>query len=108
MQGNWAQLLLFVAVSLAVAWLCVTLLGRRYFDLCLRQGEQATRRRALRTTEKTWRQRSPFEAILRREINEVLKTPVYAFNCLSGVLMIPIMCIAMVVASAPPPSLARY
>lgn len=99
LTGDWAQLLLFVAVSLAVAWLCVTLLGRRYFDLCLRQDEQATRRRALRTTDKTWHQRSPFEAILRREINEVLKTPVYAFNCLSSVLMIPIMCVAMVVGS---------
>lgn len=97
LQGDGAQLLLFATVSMGVAWLCVALLGGRYFDICLRQGEQSTRRRALRTTDRTWKQRSPFEAILCREINEVLKTPVYAFNSLAGVVIVPIMFVSMTV-----------
>lgn len=93
--GDWGQFMLLVLCCAVVSCALIYLLGGSYLNVCLRQGEQGSRKRAVKTTNRTWKVRSPLMALFHREWTEVLKTPTYAFNSFSGVIMVPLMLFAM-------------
>ena len=93
--GDWGQFMLFVLCCAVASCAMIYLLGGSYLNVCLRQGEQGSRKRAAKITNRTWKVRSPLMALFHREWAEVLKTPTYAFNSFSGVIMVPIMLFAM-------------
>ena len=90
MNGSAGEFLLFVGVCAAAAALMMVLLGRVYLPICLRQTEQGVRRRHGARKAVQWKQRRPLWALVGREWNEIIKTPAYAFNCLSGVIIFPL------------------
>ncbi len=96
-QGEWGllSLALFLAVSAASAALPVLIAGR-YLQLAIQQSEvfQGTRRRKLRDGDLV-RRRSPVMALFVREWREVLRVPSYALNGLVGIVMLPIMMVAL-------------
>ena len=95
LQGNWAELMLLVAVCVAAVVLMLVLLGRNYLAICHGQAEHASRRRKVKTDDRTWRQRSVIAALFRKEWAAVIKSPVIAFNSLPGIIMFPLMfCVA--------------
>lgn len=93
--GDWGRFALFVLCCAVVSGALIYLLGGSYLNVCLRQGEQGSRKRAAKITDRTWKVRSPLMALFHREWAEVLKTPTYAFNSFSGVIMVPLMLFAM-------------
>lgn len=97
MSGNVLMLALFVAVSLAAITLVIALTGGSFQSVCMKHTEHGTNRKAApaKARNEDFSAVSPFKAILRRELNEILKTPVYLLNAVMGVLMMPIMLIAM-------------
>ena len=94
----WGQIALFAAVSLASLAAVVGLCGGGYMRLALRQAEiiqrvnSGARRRAAGR-----RVRSPFWALYRQEVREVLTVPTYATNCLTGVVMFPVLLVVMAI-----------
>ncbi|MBP3648618.1 MAG: hypothetical protein J6K73_02430 [Clostridia bacterium] len=89
-QGNWAEYGLFALCSLGSAALLLLLLGKDYLNVCLKQGEHATRKRKIKTGGKTWKQRSPLMAMFIKEWNAVIKNPTVAFNSLPSIFMFPL------------------
>ena len=89
-QGNWAEYGLFALCSLGSAALLLLLLGKDYLNVCLKQGEHATRKRKIKTGGKTWKQRSPLMAMFIKEWNAVIKNPTVAFNALPSIFMFPL------------------
>lgn len=91
-NGALGQLLLYVLVSVAAIALVVLLLGGSYMKLALRQQEAIGRinssRKRVRGKEDV---RKPVIALMWQEIRDVLTVPVYATNCLIGLLMMPLM-----------------
>ncbi|MBR6569826.1 MAG: hypothetical protein IKK75_05175 [Clostridia bacterium] len=101
LDGNAAMLLLFILVSAAGITLVIYLTGGSFQQICIRHTEHATARKRLRRRVKeSFDAATPFTAIFRREMNEVLKTPVYLLNGVMGVLMMPIMLVAMFVGAS--------
>lgn len=97
-NGSFLMLLLYAAVGAAAIALVIFLMGGSFQQVCLKHTEQGTRRKAglrLIRGREEYRAASPFMAIFRREMNEVLKTPIYLLNAVLGVLMMPIMLVAM-------------
>lgn len=90
LQGNWAEYGLFALCSLGAVTLLLALLGKDYLNVCLKQGEQATRKRKVKTGSKTWKQRSPLMAMFVKEWNAVIKNPTVAFNALPSIFMFPL------------------
>ena len=90
MHGSLGEFLLFVGVCTAAAVLMLALLGRVYLPICLKQTEQGVRRRRSVRKVERWKQRKPLWALVHREWNEIIKTPAYAFNCLSSVIIFPL------------------
>ncbi len=99
LQGNWVEFVLFVACSVGAMALMIGLLGGGYLNVCLKQNEQGTRKRRVKTHAGTWRQRGQLAAMFRKEWNAVIKSPTIAFNSLAGVVMFPLM-VAMGAAGA--------
>jgi ABC-2 type transport system permease protein len=97
-QGEWSflYLLLFVIVSAAVAALPLIIGGGRYLQLAIMQNEafQSTKHRKLTARDYNL-SRSPLKALLIREWKEVLRVPAYALNGLIGIVMMPIMMVAL-------------
>lgn len=101
MTRSWPMLALFAAVGLAAIAAVIYLMGGSYLRVCLKHTEQGTRKRSARRTKRdTFEPRSPFKAVFLREMNEVFKTPIYLMNAVMGVLMMPIMLIAMGVGAS--------
>lgn len=98
LQGNWMEFLLFVGCCAACVALLLALLGKGYLNVCLKQGEQATRKRRVRTNAGTWKQRSLLMAMFNKEWKAVVKSPTVAFNCLPSIFMFPLMVIMFVVS----------
>lgn len=95
-SGNAAMLALFVLVGVAAIVAIIALTGGSFQSVCMKHTEHGmSRKPAARRTREGFHAASPFMAIFRREMNEVLKTPVYLFNAVLGVMMMPIMLIAM-------------
>ena len=91
--SSWGSAMLFALTSAAVIAALLYLLGGNYMNVCLQHSEQTTRvRRSKRSRAggevKT---RSPLMALYNRELNEIIKTPVYLLNGGVGVMMMPIM-----------------
>ena len=90
LQGNWMEFGLYVLCCVALIVLMLLVLGRGYLNTCLKQAEQGTRKRRVKTTEKSFRQRSPMMAIFRKEWAAVIKSPTVAFNSLPSIFMFPL------------------
>lgn len=95
LQGDWLRLAMFLLVSALAMAACLLLVGRGYLNACLNQTEHAAKRRAVRVKEGGWQTRTPLKALFLREWNELTKTPVYAMNTFSGVIIFPIMLLAI-------------
>lgn len=91
LQGNWVEFLMFVGASVGAMVLMIGLLGGGYLHVCLKQTEQGTRKRKVKTHEGTWRQRSQLMAMFGKEWNGVIKSPTIAFNSLPTIFMFPLM-----------------
>ena len=98
LAGDWAGFGLFVLVSVGSLGAVVALMGGRYLNDCIRQSEQAARRRSHRAERTAERQHSQLVSLYRRECMEVLRTPTYAFNSLGSVIFMPLMMIVMLVS----------
>lgn len=95
-SGNPAMLSLYAAVGFASVALVIAVLGGSFQRVCLRHTEHVSDRgKNVKRGRESFEASTPFMAIFRREMNEVLKTPVYMMNAVLGVLMMPIMLIAM-------------
>lgn len=95
-SGSVPMLSLFAAAGVAAIALVIALTGGSFQSVCMKHTEHGTTRKAVSKSRKEdFGAVSPFKAIFRREMNEVLKTPVYLLNAVMGVLMMPIMLIAM-------------
>lgn len=95
-SGSGGMLALYALTGVAAIVLVIALVGGSFQRVCMKHTEHAVRRRAApRRAAEDFRPASPFAAIFRRELGEVLKTPVYLMNAVLGVLMMPIMLIAM-------------
>lgn len=94
-NGHAVMLLLYAAVGVAAVVLVILLTGGSFQQVCLRHTEQGVGRKAARAGKSSFEAVGPLAAIFRRELNEVLKTPIYMMNAVLGVLMMPIMIIAM-------------
>ena len=83
LNGNWGQLALFVAVSIATAAVLVTVLGIFYRKLSLLQSETPTGRTGKKGIKKgSIQEESAFRANVKREIMMILRVPSYAVNIL--------------------------
>ncbi len=92
LDGAWVEWILLVLVGAAAVALLLYLLGGRYMEICLRHTEQGVRRkRSGRRGQAEYKVRSPLMAIFHREMNEVLKTPIYLLNGVLGSMMMPFM-----------------
>lgn len=100
LQGNWGELLLYVGCCVGAVALTLFVLGGSYLNTCLGQEEHATRKRRSRTTEKTWRQRTPLMALFHREWAAVVKSPTVAFNSLYSIFMFPLIVLMLCVGGA--------
>lgn len=88
----WGQAALYAGVSIAALALVVALCGGGYMRLALRQAEIIQRvNRGARRRASGWRAHSPFWALYRQEVREVLTVPTYATNCLTGAVMFPVL-----------------
>ncbi len=98
--AGWLKLGLFVLVSLVIAALAVWLLGGSYMKLAVRQAEAIgqVNRGKKRSLGKEG-ERSPKIALLWQEVRDVLTIPVYATNCLIGMIAMPLMLVVMAVAA---------
>ncbi len=90
LQGNWLEFMLFVACSVGAMVAMIALLGGGYLNVCLKQTEQGTRKRKVKTHEGTWRQRSQLMTMFHKEWNGVIKNPTIAFNSLPSIFMFPL------------------
>lgn len=95
LAGQNLQALMFIGLSLAAAAVAIAVIGPHYLTLCLQQSEQGTKRRKMTLRRDAWKTQSPLMALVQREWRELIRTPIYAFNAFSGVVMVPIMIIAM-------------
>ncbi len=99
-QQEWslAYLLLFVLASAIAVVLPILIGGGRYLQLSILQNEafQGTKHRKLTNRDFTLH-RSPLKALFLREWKEVLRVPAYALNGLIGIVMLPIMMVALFV-----------
>lgn len=91
LEGNVPMMLLYTGVSVGSIVLSVFLVQSIFMKLVLKQSESAAKKRRARLTGRTLHHRSPFGALLHREVMEVLKTPVYIMNSLTGALIMPLM-----------------
>lgn len=90
------HLALFVLVGVAAVALVIFIMGSSFHMVCLMHTEHATKKtRATKRGANSFEKASPFMALIRREMNEVFKTPIYLMNAVMGVLMMPIMLMGM-------------
>ncbi len=98
LAGSWSSFLLFAGVSLLAIGGVVWLMGGRYLEVCTRQSEQATKRKHRKLSSGDWKAASQTMALFRREWSELLRTPAYAINALSSVIVVPLMLAMMAVS----------
>lgn len=95
----WGNALLFMAFSAGSIALIIALFGRGYMRLALKQEETLRRSNGgARRAGCSQRVRSPFWALYRQEMREVITVPTYATNCLTGVVVFPVMLVIMAVS----------
>lgn len=95
----WGQAALFAGASVAALALVVGLVGGSYMRLALRQAENIQLiNNGKRRRRKAVRVHKPFWALYRQELREVLTVPTYATNCLTGVVMFPVLLVVMFIS----------
>lgn len=95
--GDWGQLALLLAVSVAAAALVVLVFGRGYLRAASTEGDGVASGRRVKLQDVRYRRTSVQMALLRREVTEVLRTPPYLLNCVVSSVILPLF---MVVAMA--------
>ncbi len=93
----WGLTALFAAVSAAAIALVVWLLGGSYMRLALKQQENIRRANITRRKLGADKVKTPFKALLKQELRDVITVPVYATNCLTGCVVFPIMIVFMAI-----------
>lgn len=95
----WGGVCAFIALSMAALALVVWLLGGGYLRLALRQEETMRRvNNGVKRQKGSVRVRKPFWALYRQEMREVITVPTYATNCLTGVVLFPVMIVVMAIS----------
>lgn len=107
-QGNWLELGLYALVSLGSVAILFLLVGKSYLNVCLKQGEHATRKRKLKIGTDTWKQRSPLMALFRKEWTAIIKNPTVAFNCLPSIIILPVIVIMVLAGMASSINLGQF
>lgn len=97
LMGSVGHLLAFVACAVGVLALVWMLLGRSYLSICLSLTENSAGRRRRGRAMRTVRAHTPLYSLYLKEWREVLRSPTYAVNSLSSVIMIPAMVVGMLI-----------
>jgi ABC-2 type transport system permease protein len=84
------NLLYFVLVSVAALIPTALIAGRLYYRSALAQSESA-KGRSRGAAKTSFKRKSPVRAFMMRDFRDILRTPVYAMNCLCQILMVPLM-----------------
>lgn len=92
----WGRAGLFAGLSIAALFVVIALCGGGYMRLALKQEESIRRVNSGKKRGRRERVRSPFWALYRQEMREVITVPTYATNCLTGAIMFPVMLVAMI------------
>ena len=90
-------LLLFVGVSALAIFLCVFVAGRMYYRSASAQGETRKRNKRVDVSDLGQRLRHPMWAIYKKEWKTLLRSPVYAMNGLTSVVLAPLLAVVVVV-----------
>ncbi|MBR4081226.1 MAG: hypothetical protein IKK21_05530 [Clostridia bacterium] len=99
LRGQGLQLLLLTVVSVAALAAVLAYMAPRYLSIALTQQERASRRRAIKTSNASFRMTSPLMSLYRLELRTLFRTPAYAFNGVYGALVFPLIMVYMVVMS---------
>lgn len=92
-ESLWNLLLTAVSGAACVA-LSALIASKAYYKGMFRASEAGKRGKRLNVSRSV-KSGSPLAACVRREILTMLRSPVYALNCLTGAIVFPIMIIAM-------------
>lgn len=93
LMGNLGSLLGYLGCAVAAYAAVWLLLGSGYLSRTLSLTENTVRRKARKRGE--IHPHSPLTALFLREWREILRTPVYAYNCLTGCIIMPLMLVGM-------------
>ena len=93
LMGNAGSLLGYLACAMGAYGMVWLLMGGRYLSRTLSLTENTVRRRARKRGE--IRPHRPLTTLFLREWREILRTPVYAYNCLTGCIIMPLMLVGM-------------
>ena len=96
LMGSVGHLLAFAACAVGVLALVWLLLGRSYLSICLSLTENGVSRRRGRTA-RTVQPHAPLYSLFLKEWREVLRSPTYATNSLSSVIIMPAMVVGMLI-----------
>lgn len=92
-EGDWLWALVFLAAALALTVVAWTVLHRSYLGIATATGR--TEKKQYR--EKTARQKSPFAALLGKELGRFTSSANYMLNCGMGVILIPAVGVAFLI-----------
>ncbi|NLV57374.1 MAG: hypothetical protein GXY67_01240 [Clostridiales bacterium] len=96
---GWGYGIAFILASIASVVFVVSVLGGQYQRLAIKQSEVVARLNATaKKRNKGIRMHSPFGALYRREIKDLLTVPAYATNCLTSLVMFPVMTVVMMMS----------
>jgi len=91
-MDSWMRLGLYAVTSAAVIGGLIWLLGGGYMKLAIRQEEAIGQvNRGKKRVLGKQGERRPIMSLTLQEIKHVLTVPIYATNCLIGILMVPLM-----------------
>ena len=93
LMGNAGSLLGYLACAVGAYGMVWLLMGGGYLSRTLSLTENTVRRRARKRGE--IRPHRPLTTLFLREWREILRTPVYAYNCLTGCIIMPLMLVGM-------------
>ena len=96
-SGDWAQLALYVAVSIGAMALTIWLLGYVYRKLSLLQTEAPVAQGKKGVQKGAFRTNDAFKANVKREFTQIIRVPSYAMNILPIAIMPLVMTIMMTV-----------
>lgn len=94
-EGSLPAALLFSALILLILLLTWLLLKRTFLSIAISSGKTS----AVRKTAKAAGQKSPFRAMLSKEIARFTSSPNYMLNCGLGMLLIPVAAVVLLIKS---------
>ena len=90
-QGHWHYGMYFIVLSIGVVGTCYWMVSTQYLSLALRQTEVQTQVHRSAKWYKRQALSTPFMALYRMEMRDVLKSPAYMLNCVGGAFVVPLM-----------------